>query len=90
MSVRTKKDELFQEAQEKYGKKLDRRLTLSQLEDQVARMADLKANPAPDKPVMKPSKVQNVITGNIFEYNDLFAGNPDLHVIEWEEEVAVS
>ena len=37
------------------------------------------------KPSLIPAKVQNVITGNIFEYNELFKGNSDLQVIEWKE-----
>ena len=87
MSVRTKKDELFEKAKSEFGQKLDRRLTLSQLEDQVARMQQEKDNPTPEKPKVRPSKVRNVITGNVFDYDDLFAGNPDLQVIEWEDAV---
>ena len=83
MSVKTKKDELFDKAQAEYGKKLDRRLSLADLEDQVSRMEQMKNDPPVEAPKLVPAKVQNVITGNIFEYNELFAGNPDLQVIEW-------
>jgi hypothetical protein len=37
---------------------------------------------------MRPKTVRNIITGNVFSYDDLFKGNPDLEVIEWEEENA--
>ena len=85
MNSKTKKDELFDKAQELYGKKLDRRLSLSDLEDQVDRMESMKDEAPVVKPSLIPAKVQNVITGNIFEYNELFKGNSDLQVIEWKE-----
>jgi|TARA_B110000967_G_scaffold150785_1_gene154682 hypothetical protein len=85
MNNKTKKDELFDRAQELYGKKLDRRLSLSDLSDQVERMEAMKDKAPVIKPTLIPAKVQNVITGNIFEYNDLFKGNSDLQVIEWKE-----
>ena len=85
MNVKTKKDELFDKAQVEYGKKLDRRLSLADLQDQVERMESIKGQPEVVTPKLVPAKVQNVITGNIFEYNKLFAGNPDLQVIEWQE-----
>jgi len=87
MSLKTKKDELFDKAQAEYGKRLDRRLSLADLEDQVSRMEQMKTDPSVEapKPKLVPKKVQNVITGNIFEYNELFGGNADLQVIEWAE-----
>ena len=85
MNNKTKKDELFDRAQELYGKKLDRRLSLSDLSDQVDRMEAMKDQAPVVKPTLIPAKVPNVITGNIFEYNDLFKGNSDLQVIEWKE-----
>ena len=85
MNVKTKKDELCDKAQAEFGKKLDRRLSLADLQDQVERMKSMKGQPEVVTPKLVPAKVQNVITGNIFEYNKLFAGNPDLQVIEWQE-----
>lgn len=80
----TKKDDLYQEALEQHNVKLDRRLSLDQLQDQVSRLQEAKNNPQPERKAPVPKTVKNVITGNVFEYNELFAGNPDLHVIEWE------
>ena len=82
--TKTKKDELFDDAQSRFGKKLDRRLTLAQLKDQVERLDQEDQNPTPEVKAPVPLKVKNVITGNIFDYNELFAGNSDLMVIEWE------
>lgn len=81
---KTKKDELFKKAKSEFGKTLDRRLTLSQLEEQVERLARDKKNPPKKEEALVPAKVKNVITGNIFDYNPIFKNNPDLLVIEWE------
>lgn len=80
----TKKDEIFLKAKEEYDVKLDRRLTLAQLEEQVQRLAEDKANPKPIEKELVPKRVRNVITGNEFDYNPIFKNNPDLLVIEWE------
>ena len=80
----TKKDDLYQEALEQHDVKLDRRLSLDQLQEQVNRLQQAKDNPKAERKAPVPKRVKNVITGNIFEYNELFAGNPDLQVIEWE------
>jgi len=80
----TKKDEIFLQAKEDYNVKLDRRLTLAQLEEQVQRLAEDKANPKPVEKELVPKRVRNVITGNEFDYNPIFKNNPDLLVIEWE------
>jgi hypothetical protein len=80
----TKKDEIFLQAKEDYNVKLDRRLTLAQLEEQVQRLAEDKANPKPIEKELVPKRVRNVITGNEFDYNPIFKNNPDLLVIEWE------
>lgn len=80
----TKKDEIFLQAKEDYNVKLDRRLTLAQLEEQVKRLAEDKANPKPIEKELVPKRVRNVITGNEFDYNPIFKNNPDLLVIEWE------
>jgi hypothetical protein len=80
----TTKDEIFLQAKEDYNVKLDRRLTLAQLEEQVQRLAEDKANPKPVEKELVPKRVRNVITGNEFDYNPIFKNNPDLMVIEWE------
>jgi hypothetical protein len=82
--TKTKKDEIFEKANEDFGKKLDRRLTLAQLEEQLKQLERDKKNPPKEAEVLIPKKVQNVITGNIFDYNPIFKSNPDLQVIEWE------
>jgi hypothetical protein len=82
--TKTKKDEIFEKAQDEFGTKLDRRLTLSQLEDQMKSLARDKKNPPKEIEKLIPKTVKNVITGNVFDYNPLFKGNPDLQVIEWE------
>ncbi len=74
----TKKDEIFLQAKEDYNVKLDRRLTLAQLEEQVQRLAEDKANPKPVEKELVPKRVRNVITGNEFDYNPIFKNNPDL------------
>ena len=68
--------------------KLDRRLKLSDLQDQLQRLEKERDDPTPAPKVMRPKTVRNIITGNVFSYDDLFKGNPDLEVIEWEEENA--
>ena len=80
----TKKDEVFIQAKEDFGVKLDRRLTLSQLEEQLQQLAKNKPNPQPEEKDLVPKRVKNVITGNEFEYNPIFKNNPDLQIIEWE------
>tara|TARA_R110002096_G_scaffold95253_3_gene213718 strand:- start:236 stop:508 length:273 start_codon:yes stop_codon:yes gene_type:complete len=81
----TKKDEIFAKAKEDFDVKLDRRLTLAQLEEQVKQLARNKANPPPKEEALVPKRVRNVITGNEFDYNSLFKNNPDLQIIEWEK-----
>jgi len=80
----TKKDEAFYSSQGDFGVKLDRRLTLAQLEEQLQQLAKNKANPQPVEKELVPKRVKNVITGNEFEYNPIFKNNPDLQIIEWE------
>ena len=81
---KTKKDEIFDKVNEEFGKKLDRRLTLAQLEEQLKQLERDQKNPPKEAETLIPKKVQNVITGNIFDYNPIFKSNPDLQVIEWE------
>jgi len=85
MDVATNKDEVYEQALNQFGMKLDRRLKLSDLQDQLQRLEKERDDPAPAPKVMRPKTVRNIVTGNVFSYNDLFAGNPDLEVIEWEE-----
>jgi len=84
MKSATKKDDIFAKAKEDFDVKLDRRLTLAQLEEQVNQLARNKANPPPKEEALVPKRVKNVITGNVFDYNPLFKNNPDLQIIEWE------
>ncbi len=86
MKSATKKDEIFAKAKEDFDVKLDRRLTLAQLEEQVKQLARNKANPPPKEEALVPKRVRNVITGNEFDYNSLFKNNPDLQIIEWERD----
>lgn len=86
MKSATKKDEIFAKAKEDFDVKLDRRLTLAQLEEQVKQLARNKANPPPKEEALVPKRVRNVITGNEFDYNSLFKNNPDLQIIEWESD----
>jgi len=81
----TKKDELYEKAKAEFDVKLDRRLTLDQLEDQVSRLSKERENPAPVKKQPSPLRVKNVITGNEFDYDPIWKGNPDLQVIAWSE-----
>lgn len=84
MSAQTEKDSLFEEAKEKFDVKLDRRLKLSDLKDQLERLAQDKENPPQQEAARRPKIVRNIFTGNEFGYSDLFSGNPDLEIIEWE------
>jgi len=88
MDVATNKDEVYEQALNQFCMKLDRRLKLSDLQDQLQRLETERDNPTPVPKVMRPKTVRNIITGNVFSYDDLFKGNPDLEVIEWEEENA--
>ena len=84
MKSATKKDDIFAKAKEDFDVKLDRRLTLAQLEEQVKQLARNKANPPPKEEALVPKRVRNVITGNEFDYNPAFKNHTDLQIIEWE------
>ena len=84
MKAATKKDEIFAKAKDDFDVNLDRRLTLKQLEEQVEQLAKNKVNPPVEETALIPKRVRNVITGNEFDYNPIFKNNPDLLVIEWE------
>lgn len=81
---KTEKDDLYIEAKEKFNVTLDRRTTLADLRDQVDRLRRNGKQPEKVLPQRRPKTVKNVITGNEFPYDDAFAKNPDLEVIEWE------
>jgi len=85
MSVKTEKDDLYKETISTFDVKLDRRLKLSELKDQVERLQMNKDNPVPAAKLRIPKIVKNIFTGNEFPYTDSFAGLPDLEVTEWEE-----
>lgn len=85
----TEKDELYDEAMNQFGVKLDRRLKLSELKDQMERMARDKDNPPPAETPKVPLVVRNIMTGNEFPYTEAFAGNADLEVISWQDASAL-
>lgn len=82
--AKTEKDDLYIEAKEDFNVTLDRRATLADLQDQVDRLRKNGKQPEKVLPARMPKKLRNVVTGNVFEYDPLFAKNPDLEVIEWE------
>ena len=82
--AKTEKDDLYIEAKEEFSVTLDRRATLAELQDQVDRLRKNGKQPEKVLPARMPKKLRNVVTGNVFEYDPLFAKNPDLEVIEWE------
>lgn len=82
--AKTEKDDLYIEAKEEFSVTLDRRATLAELQDQVDRLRKNGKQPEKVLPARMPKKLRNIVTGNIFDYDPLFAKNPDLEVIEWE------
>lgn len=82
----TKKDDLYKKIKEEFNVELDRKMTLKDLQDQVEKLRKQKQEPPKPKPKMKPKKLRNVVTGNEFDYQEIWAGDPDLQIIEWEEE----
>ena len=81
---KTEKDAVFAEAQEKFDVKLDRRLKLSELKAQIEQLSSAHGKPKETPHFKKPKTVKNIFTGNEFSYNEVFAGDSDLEVIEWE------
>lgn len=82
--AKTEKDDLYIEAKEVFNVTLDRRQTLADLQDQVDRLRKNGKQPEKVLPERMPKKLRNVVTGNVFDYDPIFAKNPDLEVIEWE------
>lgn len=81
----TKKDQIFAEAKKDFGVQLDRRMTCADLSDQLARLrtSGVETDTA-DTPAQVPKRVRNIITGNEFDYDPVWAKHPDLLIIEWE------
>lgn len=88
MADKTRKDEIFEEAKEKYGVKLDRRSPLEVLEDKLDRLEKKAKNPEPEKVEVKkvPRTIRNKTTGNTFGPLPGWETNPNFEVIEWENE----
>lgn len=82
--AKTEKDDLYIEAKEAFGITLDRRQTLGDLQDQMDRIRKTGKQPEEVLPARMPKKLRNIVTGNVFDYDPLFAKNPDLEIIEWE------
>jgi len=82
--AKTEKDDLYIEAREQFDVTLDRRATLAELQDQMDGLRRNGKQPEEVLPAKVPKKLRNIVTGNIFDYDPLFAKNPNLEVIEWE------
>ena len=82
----TKKDQIFAEATKDFGVQLDRRMTCADLYDQLERLktsgVDTDTAATPEQ---VPKRVRNIITGNEFAYDPVWAKHPDLLIIEWEQ-----
>ena len=83
--AKTTKDEIFAEAKEKFDVELDRRMKLSDLKEQLKKLEEGQELVAEAPKVRVPKTVRNIFTGNVMAYNEYFAGNPDLEIIEWED-----
>ena len=83
--AKTTKDQIFEDAKEKFDVTLDRRLKLSDLQEQYAKLESGKARKKSKPKIRKPKRVKNIFTGNEFDYSEYFKGDPDLEVIEWED-----
>ena len=82
--AKTEKDDLYIEAKEEFDVTLDRRATSAELQDQVEGLRRNGKQPEKVLPAKVPKTVRNIVTGNTFSYDPLFAKNPNLEVIEWE------
>jgi len=86
MEAANSKDEIYETALNQFGKKLDRRMKLSDLEEQLTQLEKEAQNPTPVPKARKPKAVRNIVTGNVFNYYlEEWKGNPSLEVIEWED-----
>ena len=83
--AKTTKDQIFEDAKEKFDVTLDRRLKLSDLQEQYAKLESGKARKKSEPKIRKPKRVRNIFSGNEFDYSEYFKGDPDLEVIEWED-----
>lgn len=82
--AKTEKDDLYIEAKEEFSVTLDRRATLADLQDQMDRLRKNGKQPEKVLPARMPKKLRNVVTGNVFDYDPIFAKNSDLEIVEWE------
>jgi|TARA_A100001037_G_scaffold65360_1_gene57496 hypothetical protein len=86
MEAANTKDDIYETALNQFGKKLDRRMKLSDLAEQLSQLEEEAKNPTPTPKARKPKAVRNVVTGNVFQYYlEEWEGNPNLEVIEWED-----
>lgn len=87
MVEKTRKDEIFEEAKEKFDTKLDRRLSLEAMEEQLNGLKKTPKVKEAKKDVKKvPKTIRNIKTGNTFGPLPNWESNPNLEVIEWETE----
>lgn len=87
MVEKTRKDEIFEEAKEKFDTKLDRRLSLEAMEEQLNGLKKKPKVKEAKKDVKKvPKTIRNTKTGNTFGPLPNWESNPNLEVIEWETE----
>lgn len=80
------KDELDIYARDNFGVELDKRRRIDDLVEHVKVLIANKGEPVKEevKAERKPKKVRHIKTGVEWFWNDLYKGNPDLEVIEWE------
>ena len=81
------KDELEAYARKAFGFELDKRRKIDDLVEQVKGLEKMKAQPKTEekpKGPRKPKLCRNIKTGNEFQWNPIYEGNPDLEIIEWE------
>ena len=86
MDAKTAKDDLYEKAKAEFNITLDRRMKLVDLEEQVRTLEKNKLNPPPKPVVRRPKTLQHIVTGYKFSYDKCFAGNPNLEIVEWEED----
>lgn len=86
MDAKTAKDDLYEKAKAEFNVKLDRRMKLVDLEEQVRTLEKNKLNPPPKVKVRQPKTLKHIVTGHTFGYDKVFAGNPNLEIIEWEDD----
>lgn len=81
------KDELEAYARKSLAFEIDKRRKLDDLVEQVKGLEKMKGQPKKEekpKGERKPKTVRHIKTGIEWAWNDLYQGNADLEVIEWE------